>query len=167
MDGKAQYYEARRELQKLVGDSQFIEFFRGQNERNMKMAINILLEDLHEVAINRVPVVDNEKVEIVIVGSKIMLNTIMASRISPYLRDLASLYSLFVKNWCTNVKYNEDLMMIANAIELLVIQYASIMEAVDLLRLFIVKYDRLLNYVPPAFDVSKHFLEKVLDKQKC
>ncbi|RLF63133.1 MAG: hypothetical protein DRN30_06995 [Thermoplasmata archaeon] len=166
MDGKAQFYEAKRKLAQLYNDPHFSDYFRGVNEKNVKMSIQVMFEDLDRAS-NGVPVsVTDDKIKLIHDGVRLMLNVVMNAKLNDYIRNLAYMYATFAKNWCQNVKYNDDIISYANAIELLVTQNATILDAIDMMRMFLNKYRRVIEYSPPAFEVSKHFLEKMIENNE-
>jgi len=79
--------------------------------------------------------------------------------ITVYAIDFIKEFTLLMYNWNVNVNKNrtveKDIRLIRNIIEM----KTTIDESIQLLKRLIEKAKRTANYMPPAFEMSKHYLQ--------
>lgn len=95
----------------------------------------------------------------------LFLSIVVNQPIVPIFRDLSRFYLLLVFNWNKELGKRVDIETSVNATQRIVEGQMTMIETISLLKVLLKRGRDMKNWSPPAFELSRHYLE-TLDKEK-
>jgi hypothetical protein len=150
-----------REIMKYETD--LIRVFGGKLEL-IKKAVDIMITHIDASISNRDVVATGEEKSIVRESASLFVSIAVDQPIVPIFRDLSRLFMLLVFNWNKEFgkrkEIDDDMRLMSGLIE----AQLTMFETMNFLKEMLKKAKETINYRPPAFDLSKHYL-KTLEGQ--
>lgn len=91
----------------------------------------------------------------------LFMNIAIYQPIAPIFRDLSEAYLVLVFNWNRELVGIADIAKNILATQHIVRRQMTIYETVNLVKMVSAKLERLSQYEPPAFELSKHYLKSL------
>lgn len=158
---KNEYQKVRRAVLGGVNSNDFMRIFgRGPD---IKDAINIMITGLDEIVRGSRSGVSQNMYERVERGTKHVMEYVIYKKIDKFGASFALAYTDLLTMWNKELGYNVDFDIMADAIRSIVRSHLTINESIDVLRSLLMRAERYLQYEPPAYKISRHFLHEVLD----
>lgn len=94
-----------------------------------------------------------------------VLRSLLRSPISDYTKTFIKSYSTLIYNWNKNILNDKKLEVVCEALDRIVNNHFTMVEAAASLRDIVSYFVDLRQWLPPAFDISKHYF-KVSQKKR-
>lgn len=158
------YKNVRNSVIRAVNSNEFLrEFGRGAE---IKDAVNIMVSGLDEIMRGSRSGVSPNMHDRVERGTKHVMEYVIYKKFSKFGASFSYNYAELLTIWNKELGYNVDYDIMADAIKSIVRSYLTIMEAIDVLRSLLGRVERYVDYEPPAYKISRHFLQEVLERNK-
>ena len=164
MDPVEAYRKRKDELLSAMRSPLFDRYFGGSFGSNIRRAISIMLRDLDLLVSNRRPAPSRDDARFIATTSRALTDFLMREPLTPFITQFAMGYSEVLKNWNDMTIRAQDIDHYSRVIARLAEDYLTMHELVQVLRSFVPRMERLMRYTPPAFELSRHYLEVVLKK---
>lgn len=96
----------------------------------------------------------------------LFLNVAVRQPIIPIFRDLSRTYLLLAFNWNKELGKRSDAEIAIRAVQGIVEGQLAMLETMNFLKELLKQGREMLNYRPPAFEVSKHYLESLRQEDR-
>lgn len=159
---KGGYLDIRSKVLRMLNSQEFKRHF-GKGD-NIKLAVDTMIKSLDIVAKGGRTGVGKNMMNNVVNGTKAVMEFVIYHRLSKFAVDFVLVYVGLVSLWNKELGYNFDLDIMVDAIKAIVSSYLTIMEANDVLRNLLSRAERYLKLEPPAYGVSRHFVDIVWKK---
>jgi len=158
------YKTIRNSVVRAVNSNEFLrEFGRGAD---IKDAINIMVLGLDEIMRGSRSGVSSNMHDRVDRGTKHVMEYVIYKKLDKFGASFSYNYAELLSMWNKELGYNVDYDIMADAIKSIVRSHLTNMEAIDVLRSLLDRAKRYVDYEPPAYKISRHFLQEVLERNK-
>lgn len=156
------YNNLRRAILRAMNSQDFAKHY-GRGEQ-VKRAIEIMIQSLDIVAKGGRTGVGQNMTEIVRKGAMIVMEKVIYDKHDKFTVNFALMFADLLRMFNKELAYNFEFDIMADAIRSIVRSHLTIMEAIDVLRNLLNRADRYLKLEPPAYGISRHFVEMVWNK---
>jgi len=121
-------------------------------------AVKIMSNKLDAVFAKQKPTVNRNDMLCVRKAIATLVDVALTKAITPYIRDLSLAFSRLAYNWNVNLTCNKEIEREILVLKQLIETHLSLVGAISVMRALLVKFGDLTKYMPPAFELSKHYL---------
>jgi|GEM_PF-4556223 len=126
-----------------------------------------MFRDLDALAANRRPQPTRDEARLVAITARTLSEVLMYQPLTPFMVDFSKDFAEVLKNWNDQLVRAQDIAHYASFIARVSEDYLTMHELAQILRGFVPRMQRLMQYTPPAFDLSRHYLEMVLKRHEA
>ena len=101
--------------------------------------------------------VEEINIELVKKCMQILLHSVLNNPISEHTRTFVKEYSILSYNWNNNLSKDEMIYSLSEALGRMIDNHFTILEATESLKQIVSYFSDLKQWLPPAFDISKHY----------
>lgn len=84
----------------------------------------------------------------------------------PVFRVFSKAWCHLIKNWNDNVLKNNQFTIICDTVSRLLVDLMSMSDATEVMKEVLARFDSLKNWLPPGYDIAKHFINALDEKTK-
>jgi len=165
MNGEQMYMQTRGRLVNMLNSQQIIREF-GRKADAVRHGCDVMISQLDLVLRGKRVVPNDSERSAVATATNAILEKVVYDPIDRFTADFAMLFAEIAKNWNQKIGYQYDMDIWVDTIARVVQQHLTIVDAINILRQLLNKCVNLLNYEPPAFTLSKHYLKVIEDKME-
>ncbi len=165
-DPVREYMAKKNAVLRALRSDLFLKYFGGRLGEDIRRSVNILFRDLDALASNRRAAPTQDEARVVALTIRSLADYLMHQPISPFVANFSRDYAEVVKNWNDQTVRARDIQQFSEFVVRLTMDYLTMNELVAVLRSFVPRMERLLRYTPPAFELSRHYLELILKKHE-
>lgn len=158
------YNQKKAQLRALLANPAFNQNFPGQRGSLIRQSLNVVFRDLDMLVQGRQPNPGPNEVRLVAHAARIVQEIATYEPLNKYMADLISVYVEVVKNWNAQVVRARDIDLMLDTTARLVAGYMTFLDAINIMRRFVDRFERMMRYTPPSFDLARHYLQLVLKK---
>ena len=160
-----EYEKEKAELRRILSfGNDLRQNYGPSGSGNIKKAVEIMIEDLDELKTADMVSWGHSDVDCVRQAMNRMIDRYLQGNVTIFARDLTLHFGRMVQNWNRAMGINDKTLNTYSALGIRLSTNAKTIEDTEmLLQRLLEKGKRQLRYVPPAWEVSKHYL-KSLDK---
>lgn len=134
----------------------------GQHQvRAIKKGLAIMEEQMEKLAQDEQVQVSGEDKSVIKEVSDIFFDICVEKPISQFFRDLSQGYVLLIFNWNQALGKRPDINQKIKGVKSIVEAQMTMTDTIELLKILLQKNRNLTQYEPPAFELSKHYLESL------
>ena len=141
-----------QDLKRVFGETQL---------RMIRRGLEIMASQMEKLAKDQSVQASGEDKSIVKEAISVFLNVAVNQSITPIFRDLSLNYLLLAFNWNLALGKRPDIEQNIKAIQGIVKGEMVIMDAINTLKSLLERAKNLSRYTPPAFELSRHYLESL------
>lgn len=156
------YVRVRNNILRLINSKEFVREFG--NGSLIKNAVNVMIQSLDNVAKGGRSGVGPNMMSAVMNGNRAVMEFVIYKRLSRFSSNFVMVYADLLTMFNKELAYNFDFDIMADAIRAIVKSYLTLMESIDVMRNLLERAERYLRMEPPAYSMSRHFLEKIWNK---
>lgn len=157
------YQQTINEIKKIFGWELELKKVFGPRIDIVKGVFELMYRQMNELGEDKKVEVTGEEKSRVKEVVNLFLSIAVNQPIVPIFRDLLKSYLLLVFNWNKELGKTEDIENQINTTQKIVTAQMTMLEAIDLLKLLLKQGRDMKSWQPPAFELSRHYLES-LDK---
>ncbi len=136
----------------------------GQRVDTVKGVFELVYRQMNELAEDKKIEVTGEEKSRVKGIVDLFLNIAINQPIAPIFRDLSRFYLLLVFNWNKELGKRADIESQIATIQKIVTAQMTMLDTIDLLKYLLKRGRDTRNWNPPAFELSRHYLETLEKK---
>jgi len=157
-----EYVRVRDAIIRMINSREFAKDF-GQG-REIKGAVDVMLQSLDIVAKGGRTGVGQNMISSVMNGTRAVMEYVIYRRLTKFMSNFALAYADLLTMFNKELAYNFDFDILADAIRAIIRSHLTIMEAIDVMRNLLDRAEKYLRVEPPAYGISRHFVEMVWKK---
>lgn len=144
-------------------DNDFKQLYGPKGMKVIKDAYKVVKVQSEEIFNGRENPPTKEEQEIIHRALNVLQDVLLVKPIVPFIRDLSIEFARLVMNWDRALCKCQPIRRKCLVVDQLAKGHLSLVAAMDVLKGLVAKGQRHLQYTPPAFEISRHYLE--LDKE--
>lgn len=158
------YNQKKAQLRALLANPVFNQSFPGQRGARIRQSLDIAFRDLDMLVQGGQARPGPNEVRLVAQAVRMIHEIVIYEPLNKFMSDFVNLYVEVMKNWNAQVARVRDIDVMLDATARLVAGYMTFLDTIDVMRRFIDRFERMMQYTPPSFDLSRHYLQVVLEK---
>lgn len=107
-----------------------------------------------------------ECVEVATRALQAMLYEVTYNPVTPYMADMCMELSRLLFNWTSNMIQRQDLATQAATIQRIIRGHLTLLDCIDIIKKLTEQSKKVLEYTPPAFGLSQHYLNSLREEQE-
>lgn len=159
------YQETVGSIKKLFGFDLALKKVFGPRLDKVKGVFELLQRQMNELAEDKAVEASGEEKSRVKEVADLFLSIAVNEPITPIFRDLSKFYLLLMFNWNKELGKRPDIEKQISTSQKIVMAEMTMLDTIDLLKYLLKRGRDMKNWTPPAFELSRHYLE-TLDKEK-
>lgn len=159
------YKKTLTEINKILAyENDIRKTFSEDGSRKIKQALNIVTNQMEKVYKNEhiEPTVEEKSLMREIVN--LFVNIALEKPITPIFRDLSSTYLLLIFNWNQILEKRPDIERDIKLVDMVVKGQLTMLTTIRLLQRFLPKLKAMEQYEPPAFNLSRAYLDSLKEE---
>ena len=160
------YRQKKNALLRAMDAPVFNKYF-GPLGRDLRRSLNIMFRDLDALATNQQPQPTRDEARLVAITARTLSEVLMYQPLTPFMVNFSKDFAEVLKNWNDQLVRAQDIAHYASFIARVSEDYLTMHELAQILRGFVPRMQRMMEYTPPAFDLSRHYLEMVLKRHEA
>jgi len=158
------FCEAINRIDNIVGHKKdFSQLYGPKGMKIIVAAYEVVKTQSEEIFRDRKNPPTKEEQEVVHRALNVLQDVLLTKPMAPFVRDLSIEFARLVTNWDKAICKCQPIYRECLVIDQLARGHLSLMTAIDVLKGLVAKGQRHLQYTPPAFEISRAYLE--LDKE--
>ncbi len=142
-------------LRRLAAEGVLYKYFARDGDR-IRAAVDAMIKTM-----GRKP--GKQEFQLVDYASNRVLDVVVYWPLDAYLRDFSTAFSRVLRAWAMSCGC-DVLRIRADAIERVIMQHLTILDAIAVMRKLLRRIEPLAKYTPPSFQLARHYLETILKK---
>lgn len=156
------FVRLRNALFRMLNTNDFLREY-GQG-RNIKKSVDVITKHLDIIARGQRVRVSNEEMQVVMRGVSAVMEKAIYSRHTKFTYDFSITFAEYARIWNKEIGYNYNIDVMTDAIRAIIQSHMTLIETIDVMRNLLSRAERYLRIEPPAYGVSRHFLEQIFNK---
>lgn len=157
------YKDVIKNIQESIALFQFRKRFK-KNSNIIEQAFQVMKRHMNKLGKDKEVDAKPKEVAVVKKAVYIIFRIAVYEPIDSYLRDLAVLYMQLVFNWNNALLQDAELVTRIRATSNIVESQLTMLDTINLLKKLLKQGHDMKNWSPPAFELSRHYLETLEKK---
>lgn len=161
------YKKNKKKLRYILGHSELNLVLGRRQQEIMKKAFDVMWKGMDDsVAKKQTVQASGKEKSQVKEALNLLLNVVINASMKPILRDLALEFGRLAFNWNKTFGKRPDISQTAKNITAITLGNLSLTQAIGIIKALTDRLKSIQHFAPPAFDLSRHYLETLLKKSK-
>jgi len=160
------YQETVAKIKKIFGWELELKKVFGSRIDKVKGVFELLQRQMNELTEDKAVEASGEEKSRVREVADLFLSIAVNEPIVPIFRDLSRLYLLLMFNWNKELGKRGDIGKQISTAEKIVTAQMTMFDTIDLLKYLLKQGRNMRNWSPPAFELSRHYLESLDNEGK-
>ncbi|MCJ7450677.1 MAG: hypothetical protein MUP58_02970 [Candidatus Nanohaloarchaeota archaeon QJJ-9] len=161
------YKKKREKLRELLNSKKDRKkVFEKKEIKDIENSIDSIFKDLDQLKDGKEVEVEGENIGKAKKSLMHILNGLTTRRITGWLEETSKIYTEIVGNWNQQLKQDKDIETLSRAINRILEGEKTMDDTISMLKTLKQHMDKYRRNEPPAFKLSRHYLEKIRENEE-